>query len=672
MRSSPPTIALLVVLTLVMLIPPVQLALGKRNDKYAGTSSMDDKKRAAHALNRLTFGPRPGDVERMLTVGVDKWIDEQLHPEKIDDSALDARLAPFQTLRMKTREMVEQFPSRQVIKAVSDGKLPLPVDPVTRAVYETQLDRFQEKRSKKAAKADATASPVGAMTGQETPSRDDQVRRREGRFNADELVRELAHLPPDQRIAAVLKMSSASRLAVADSIKGDKADRFFEGLNPQQREDLLAMSNPAQLIDDELIQGKLLRATYSERQLGEVMSDFWFNHFNVFLNKDADRFLLTSYERDVIRKRALGKFEDLLVATAQSPAMLYYLDNWLSVGPNSDVANGIKRRNQRNEKKYAKITGPVKQSKGKRNGLNENYGRELMELHTLGVSGGYTQRDVTEVARVLTGWSLKQPRDGDYSFSFTFDERMHEPGEKTVLGHRIKPNGEKEGYEVLHILAHQPATAKFVCTKLVQRFVSDNPPPELVDRMTQTYLKKDGDIREVLKTMFRSREFWAAEDYRAKVKTPLEFVVSALRASDADVSDAMSIARQLQNMGMPLYGMQPPTGYSMKAEAWVNSSALLGRMNFALALTTGKLKGVQVDSGKMLGTTPALANSEQTLAELENSLLVGDVSQQTHATLEAQLPDPKMSQGKLDDPTPPPNVAGIAGLILGSPEFQRR
>jgi uncharacterized protein (DUF1800 family) len=672
MRSFPPKIALLVVLTLVMLILSLPLALGKRKDKYAGTSAMDDKKRAAHALNRLTFGPRPGDVERMLTTGVDKWIDEQLQPEKIDDSALDARLAPFQTLGMNTREMLEQFPPRQVIKAVSDGKLALPVDPVTRAVYETQLDRFQDKQIKKAAKSGATPSPAGATTGQEAPSRDEQIRRREERFNADELVRELVHLPPDQRIEAVLQMSSASRRAVADSIKGDQPDRFFDGVNPRQREDLLAMSNPEQMIDDELIQGKLLRATYSERQLGEVMSDFWFNHFNVFLGKDADRFLLTSYERDVIRPRALGKFEDLLVATAQSPAMLYYLDNWLSVGPNSDVANGIKRRNGRNERKYAKTTGPVKQSKGKRNGLNENYGRELMELHTLGVSGGYTQRDVTEVARVLTGWTLKQPRDGDYSFSFTFDERMHEPGEKTVLGHRIKPNGEKEGYEVLHILAHQPATAKFVCTKLAQRFVSDNPPPELVDRMTQTYMKKDGDIREVLKTIFHSREFWAAEDYRAKVKTPLEFVVSALRASDADVSDAMSIARQLQNMGMPLYGMQPPTGYSMKAEAWVNSSSLLGRMNFALALTTGKLKGVQVDSGKMLGTTPALANSEQALTELENRLLVGDVSLQTHATLAAQLPDSKIRQGKLDDPTVPPNVGGIAGLILGSPEFQRR
>ena len=316
------------------------------------------------------------------------------------------------------------------------------------------------------------------------------------------------------------------------------------------------------------------------------MTDFWFNHFNVFIGKGADRYLLTSYERDVIRPHALGKFEDLLVATAQSPAMLFYLDNWLSVGPNSDVANGIPKRKQLQLAQAASITADqCSQAKGKRNGLNENYGRELMELHTLGVNGGYTQKDVTEVARVFTGWTLKQPRQGG---GFTFEERMHEPGDKIVLGHRIKPKGEKEGREVLHLLAHNPSTAKFICTKLAMRFVSDDPPPALVDRMAQTFLKKDGDIREVLKTMLHSPEFWAPEAYRAKVKTPLEFVVSAVRASGAEVNDAMPLARQLQNMGMPLYGMQPPTGYSMKADAWVNSSALLGRMNFALALTTGK------------------------------------------------------------------------------------
>ena len=246
----------------------------------------------------------------------------------------------------------------------------------------------------------------------------------------------------------------------------------------------------------------------------------------------------------------------------------------------------------------ATAPAPAKQAKGKRSGLNENYGRELMELHTLGVNGGYTQKDVTEVARVFTGWTLKQPRQGG---GFAFEERMHEPGDKIVLGHRIKSSGEKEGREVLHMLAHHPSTAKFVCTKLAMRFVSDNPPPALVDRMAHTFLKKDGDIREVLKTMFRSPEFWSAEAYRAKVKTPLEFVVSAVRTSGAEVSDAMPLARQLQNLGMPLYGMQPPTGYSMKADAWVNSSALLGRMNFALALTADRLRGVQVAPGQMLG-----------------------------------------------------------------------
>jgi uncharacterized protein (DUF1800 family) len=391
----------------------------------------------------------------------------------------------------------------------------------------------------------------------------------------------------------------------------------------------------------------------------------------VFIGKGADRYLLTSYERDVIRPHSMGKFEDLLVATAQSPAMLFYLDNWLSVGPNSDVANGIPKGGNGDWKKRSKNSGPVKQAKGKRNGLNENYGRELMELHTLGVNGGYTQKDVTEVARVFTGWTLQQPRQGG---GFTFEERMHEPGEKMVLGHRIKANGEKEGFEVLHILAHHPSTAKFVCTKLAVRFVSDDPPPALVDRMTQTFLKKDGDIRQVLKTMFASPEFWAADTYRAKVKTPLEFSVSAVRASGAEVTDAMPLARQLQNMGMQLYGAQPPTGYSMKATTWVNSSALLGRMNFALALTAGRMRGVQVDATtlNLAGGNAPGADPSATLAELENDLLHGDVSKQTHDTIAARLQDPQISQRRLDDPARAPNVSAIAGLLLGSPEFQKK
>jgi uncharacterized protein (DUF1800 family) len=637
-----------------------QLAVGKKKDKHASatpqaTPQMDEQKRTVHALNRLTFGPRPGDVDHVLAIGVDKWIDQQLHPEKIDDSALDARLSPFRTLRMDTREIVENFPSEQMIKAVADGKQSLPSDPLKRAVYQAQLERYQDKEDRK---------QQTAIAGPDKVADDERARRQQERADVDQKVEELLDMPPDQRMKAVLKMAPEEQRIMTNALQGDRRDEFMEGMNPRQRETIEALNYPQQVVTNELVEGKLFRAIYSDRQLLEVMTDFWFNHFNVFVGKGPDRYLLTSYERDVIRTHALGKFEDLLVATAQSPAMLFYLDNWLSVGPNSDVANGIPKQANRQSRQRVRNKGQTNQSKGKRNGLNENYGRELMELHTLGVNGGYTQQDVTEVARVFTGWTLKQPKQGG---GFTFEERTHEPGDKMVLGHRIKPKGEKEGLEVLHILAHHPSTAKFICTNLAIRFVSDEPPQPLVDRMTQTFLKKDGNIREVLKTMLDSPEFWAPDAYRAKVKTPLEFVVSAVRASGAQVTEAMPIARQLQNMGMPLYGMQPPTGYSMKADAWVNSSALLGRMNFALALTSGKVKGVQVDSDQAQNNDP-----QQSLATLENSLLAGDVSKQTHDVISARLQDSKISHRKLDDPARPPNTGLIAGLLLGSPEFQRR
>jgi uncharacterized protein (DUF1800 family) len=248
---------------------------------------------------------------------------------------------------------------------------------------------------------------------------------------------------------------------------------------------------------------------------------------------------------------------------------------------------------------------------------------------------------------------------------------MHEPGEKWVLGHRIKPNGEKEGLEVLHILARHPSTAKFVSSKLATRFVSDSPPQQLVDRMAETFRKKDGDIREVLKTMLRSPEFWSTDAYRAKVKTPFEFVVSALRATGADVGDAGPLARQLQNLGMPLYRMQPPTGYSMKADAWMSSAALLGRMNFALALTSGKLKGLQVDPAYLLGANGTANDPQQTLAVLENNLLAADISRQTHDTIVTQLEDPKLDS-RFGDQARSPSFSVIAGLLLGSPEFQKR
>ncbi len=394
-----------------------ELALAKKKENLAA-AQMDQRKRAVHALNRLTFGPRPGDVQRVMAIGVDQWIDQQLHPEKIDDSALDARLAPFRTLRMPTREIVENFPSEQMIKAVADGKQSLPSDPLKRAVYQAQLDRYQDKEDRKQQTAIAGADKV---------TEDERARRQLDREAAEQKVEELLDLPPDQRMKAVLKMSPEEQRSMTSSLQGDKRDEFLEGMNPRQRETIEALNYPQQVVANELVEGKLLRAIYSDRQLQEVMTDFWFNHFNVFMGKGPDRYLLTSYERDVIRPRALGKFEDLLVATAQSPAMLFYLDNWLSVGPNSDVANGIPKHADKQTQQRIRRKSQTNKSKGQRNGLNENYGRELMELHTLGVNGGYTQQDVTEVARVFTGWTLKQPKQGG---GFTFEERTHEPGNK--------------------------------------------------------------------------------------------------------------------------------------------------------------------------------------------------------------------------------------------------
>jgi uncharacterized protein (DUF1800 family) len=311
------------------------------------------------------------------------------------------------------------------------------------------------------------------------------------------------------------------------------------------------------------------------------------------------------------------------------------------------------------------------QANGKKQqrGLNENYARELMELHTLGVDGGYTQKDVTELARVLTGWTIKEPRRGG---DFEFNERMHEPGTKFVLGHTIKEHGEDEGKEMLKLLAHHPSTAHFISKKLAMRFVSDNPPQTLVNRMADTFLKTDGDIRQVLRTMFNSPEFWAPEAYRAKVKTPLEFVASAVRASGADVSNAMPLVQTLNQMGMPLYGAQPPTGYSMKAETWVNSSALLNRMNFALRFTSGRMPGVSFAPERVLGSADVPADTNAALARLENTLLAGDLSKQTHETILKHAGDPEVTRRVLDDPSRPVNVGVLAGLIFGSPEFQKR
>jgi uncharacterized protein (DUF1800 family) len=678
--SLPRRHALLLALALSLGVS-ASLLLGadkKAANKPGAAPRMDEAQRALHALNRLTFGPRPGDVAKVTQMGVDKWIEQQLHPEKIDDSALQARLEGFKTLGMGTREIVENFPPPQVLRAIADGKLPMPSDPKLRAQYEAQLAAYRQRQEAQQARRQGDvagdASPA-AMSGQE----------KEARMYADLKADELLQMTPEQRMQEILKMTPEERQAFAQSLNPQQRQQMLGDLSPQQREALMTMVAPQQVVGTELMQARLLRDAYSERQLEEVMTDFWFNHFNVFLNKGADRYLVTSYERDVIRPHALGKFRDLLEATAKSPAMLFYLDNWLSVGPDSDFAKygpGGGRGQPGFGRNRGRMGGPFgypprpqqqrqrqqQQQQQQRRGLNENYARELMELHTLSVSGGYSQQDVIEVAKCFTGWTIEQPQRGG---DFQFNGRMHEPGKKKVLGHTIKQGGEKEGEQVLDLLARNPHTAQFISRKLAVRFVSDDPPQALVDRMAQSFLKSDGDIREVLRTLFRSPEFWAPQTYRAKVKTPLEFVVSAVRASGADVTDATPLVATLNRMGMPLYGMQTPNGYSWKADAWVNSNALLTRMNFALALGSGHLRGSQVDISRLVGGPPP-GDAGQGLALLEQALLNGDVSKNTHDTIEKRLIDPQVTQRKLDDPQRAPNLGVLAGLLMGSPEFQRR
>jgi uncharacterized protein (DUF1800 family) len=700
----PATRKQLILLGLILLISTAGLLAGDKKSKSkaaettaaAPSAQIEDDKRIVHALNRFTFGIRPGDVERVRSIGMDKWFDEQLHPEKIDDSAVEARLAPFRTLKMSTKEMVENFPPPQVLKAIENGRMSMPSDPGKRAVYESRMAAYQQRQQNKEDKGGAganaglnnldqaapdmkpatesktTAGPKNSPAEMRLDPNDPpltaeqrkQQKQREDAMYADLDSDLLLQMPPEARYKAILKMSAEERLDLAKTYKGPRAMQLVDGMKPEQRETVEAIVQP-QAVLGELAEAKLLRAIYSDRQLEEVMSDFWFNHFNVFIGKGPDRYMINAYERDVIRPHAMGKFKDILAATAKSPAMLFYLDNWQSVGPDSELAvYGPQRRGARR----GRFARPRPQAKNRPSGLNENYAREIMELHTLGVDGGYTQKDVTELAKVLTGWSIEQPQLGG---SFRFNERAHEPGAKYILGHKIGEHGEKEGEEMLDILAHHPATAKFISRKLAMRFVSDNPPQSLVDRMAETFMKKDGDTREVLRTLFHSPEFWAADAYRAKLKTPFEFVASAARVSGADIQNALPLVATLNRMGMPLYAMQPPTGYSMKAEAWVNSSALLNRMNFALQLGSGKLPGTSLDP-QVLIHGPAPEDSVAALSALEQSILAGDVSAQTHAVMQKQLNDPQISQRKLDDMDKKPNYGAIAGLIMGSPEFQRR
>ncbi|WP_263374629.1 DUF1800 domain-containing protein [Granulicella aggregans] len=637
--------------------------------KPAKVAQLSSDEKLLLVLNRFTYGPRPGDMEKLRAMGLQAWFNRQLAPQTIDDSDLDRRLARFPAMQLPLPQLMALYPNRQAIRKEMNGRMDRPGGQIANAIYRNSIERYKDKLKNKAGE------------GEQGRMADDQP------LSLPQDAATLIAMTPESRFGALCKFTPQQLTELRRSAQPADRIRLVEGFTPQQFEALAAFESPVGLVGAEDVQTKLLRDIYSERQLDEVMVDFWLNHFNVYMKKSQDApYYIESYERDVIRPHALGSFESLLVATAGSPAMLNYLDNAQSVGPKS---------------LFAMRAGMRPGQPKKQTGLNENYARELMELHTLGVNGGYTQKDVTEVAKVFTGWTVGSPEKGGVSSRAEFDETKHEPGSKMVLGVKIKENGEKEGVEVLHLLATSPQTARFISMKLAVRFVSDDPPQALVDRMTKTFLSSHGDIRKILLAMVNSPEFFTTATYRAKVKTPQDFVISAIRASGAEVESAGAISNVIADLGMPVYGMQTPNGYSMKADPWNSSASLIARLNFALALSSNRVVGVKVDWSKLLdasegGKSGAELGPEEKESKLEANLIHMAASERTRGAILAQVTsDPEQQQASLKQvavvdrkrdplalgtpglrgavPLPTDTQASLAaGLLFGSPEFQRR
>jgi uncharacterized protein (DUF1800 family) len=585
------------------------VALDKKFKGKLPITELTEDEAILHAMNRLAYGPRPGDVDQVRQMGLEKWIEQQLHPESINDADLNLRLQRYPTLEMSSKRLLEEFPHPDQ-NAKQQG-----------LTKEQAKDQYEQQLKTKQQEAESQI----IVTGND---------------NLDKAQQQLAKLQGPNRIIAELSMA------------------------------------------------KVDRAVYSNRQLQAVMEDFWFNHFNVFANKGDDKWFLTVYERDTIRPRAMGKFSDLLLATAKSPAMLYFLDNYLSADP-AAVARQEALKNFRRARYQGAFAGGSMPTPGtfpgpatsgpppannaaaakkSDRGLNENYGREVMELHTVGVDAGYTQQDVIQMAECLTGWTIHEPRKDP---QFFFDEKIHAQGKKVVMGRTFNYGGEKDGEEALKMLASKPATAHFISSELARHFVSDNPPASLVDRVAKSFTSSNGDIRVVLKTMIYSPEFWSREAYRSKVKTPFELVASTSRALNAESTITLPLSQWVGRMGEPLYLCQPPTGYSDKAETWVNTGALLNRLNFALAFAGDKMGGATVDLNPMLGEE-ASKEPSAALARSIQVFLDGQITPSTQATLEARLKDPQILQARLDDPVKQVNEGLIVGLVLGTPEFQRR
>jgi len=679
--------------------------------KPAPLVPLNDHDRALQLLNRFTFGPRPGDVEKVLALTPDKWFEQQLNPAAIPDDALNKRLGDYPTLNLQPDQALLLFPDRGTIQQVADGKRPYPSDPLLAAMYEVQVYKLNKDIDDK--KINANGQPnIPPPTDAEAAAQ-----KKADQTTAARIAGDLFTLPKNQRMAALIKLPVSDRIAFTTYVAGDQKNLLLADFNPREREIFNGMASnigASYQIINELSQAKILRAVLSERQLQEVMTDFWFNHFNIFIGKDSDQWYTTSYERDDIRRHALGKFRDLLLATATSPAMMVYLDNYLSIGPDS-LANGVNPANPNSKK-------------GNR-GLNENYGREVMELHTVGVNGGYTQADVTSLSAILTGWTVDRPNQGG---PFTFDPKKHEPGTKTWFGYTIDEAGNmskapeatsstlqqpgsgiaspadmKQGIAALTLLAASPKTAHFISYKLAQRFVADDPPPALVDRMTATYLSSDGDIKAVLSTLVQSPEFNSKKYFRNKVKTPMEFLASAFRTTATDPANPGAVVNTINTMGMRLYYALPPTGYYITADQWMNSTALVDRLNFAYALTASKFANQKFDSAHVLALglmsqpgssppqemsstehsnrakfsealltseisegmantpAPGAAGQDIALHVLESTLIGGEVSTQTNELIHKQI-------AQLPTTSSTDTLNLLTALVMGSPEFQLR
>ncbi len=637
--------------------PAVRVPMNKNG---ATLRPLTEEEKIVHVLNRLGFGPRPGDVEKVRAMGLERYIDQQLKPESIPDTALDQKLAAYPSLQLSSVQLSEMYQTYQVAYRQS------------RAVRKDIIGRTTQADAKPTPAADGSASPAA---------------------NAQE----------------------ANRKMLAEATPQERQDLMTA------RQDLLKASQPVVQAQTQFVDSKVLRAVDSERQFQEVLVDFWGNHFNIDIRKQPCAILKIVDDREVIRPHVLGKFRDLLGASAKSPAMLVYLDNFRST---TDTPMRNPRFANRRKALATAVENPAqgavatpgqdavaavpvapKPPKKRAGGLNENYAREIMELHTLGVDGGYTQKDVTEVARCLTGWSLGRPGTAraaggqgknTQAGEFRFYPALHDNGEKIVLGHVIPAGGGiQDGEKVLDILANHPATMRHVSTQLCERLVSDNPPAALVDRCVATWKRTDGDLREITRTIVQSPEFFSVAAYRSKIKSPFEYAVSSVRALGGTVAVADAAVRgrgrqgvqvrppqgggyfylnttsmvgEIGTMGEPLFQYQAPTGYPEESQKWVSAGALISRMNFSLALTGNKLTDVRLTN--LAQTLPNTRDINQFLDLFAGQILHQKLAPSTRATLlkEATTASPQTVSTEGDAAAAP----RLAALLLGSPEFQRR